>query len=94
MFSFPCQAILTFQAKFPLALTTGMIPESAGLDRECPGAPLPKVAAIVDWYGITDVNDLLDGPNRKSYAVTWLSSMPDREQAFLLPLPVTCWVLM
>jgi len=63
-----------------LALTTGMIPESAGLDRECPGVPLPKVAAIVDWYGITDVNDLLDGPNRKSYAVTWLSSMPNRQE--------------
>lgn len=63
-----------------LALTTGMIPESAGLDRECPGVPLPKLAAIVDWYGITDVNDLLDGPNRKSYAVAWLSSMPDRPQ--------------
>ena len=46
-----------------LALTTGMIPESAGLDRECPGVALPKVAAIVDWYGITDVNDLLEGPN-------------------------------
>jgi acetyl esterase/lipase len=63
-----------------LALTTGMIPESAGLDRECPGVPLPKVAAIVDWYGITDVNDLLDGPNRKSYAVAWLSSMPNRQE--------------
>ena len=25
-----------------LALTTGMIPESAGLDRQCPGAPLPR----------------------------------------------------
>ncbi len=49
-----------------LALTTGMIPESAGLDRECPGAPLPKVAAIINWYGITDVADLLDGPNRKT----------------------------
>jgi acetyl esterase/lipase len=61
-----------------LALTTGMIPESAGLDRECPGVPLPKVAAIVNWYGITDVADLLDGPNRKTYAVAWLSSMPDR----------------
>ena len=63
-----------------LALTTGMIPESAGLDRECPGVPLPKLAAIVDWYGITDVNDLLDGPNRKTYAVAWLSSMPDRQE--------------
>jgi acetyl esterase/lipase len=63
-----------------LALTTGMIPESAGLDRECPGVPLPKVAAIVNWYGITDVVDLLDGPNRKSYAVAWLSSMLNREE--------------
>src|SRR5712691_1893280 len=33
-----------------LPLTTGMIPESAGLDRQCPGAALPKVAAIIDWY--------------------------------------------
>jgi acetyl esterase/lipase len=48
-----------------LALTTGMIPESAGLDRQCPGVPLPKVAAIVDFYGITDVADLLEGPNYK-----------------------------
>jgi acetyl esterase/lipase len=63
-----------------LALTTGLIPESAGLDRECPGVPLPKVAAIVNWYGITDVVDLLDGPNRKSYAVAWLGSMPNREE--------------
>jgi acetyl esterase/lipase len=63
-----------------LSLTTGMIPESAALDRECPGVPLPKVAAIVDWYGITDVNDLLDGPNRKTYAVAWLSSMPNRQE--------------
>lgn len=63
-----------------LALTTGMIPESAGLDRECPGPPLPKVAAIVNWYGITDVADLLDGPNRKTYAVAWLGSMPNREE--------------
>jgi len=63
-----------------LALTTGMIPMSAGLDRQCPGPDLPKVAAILDWYGITDVNDLLDGPNRKAYAVQWLGSLPNKEQ--------------
>jgi len=61
-----------------LALTTAMIPETAGLDRGCPGVPLPKVAAVVDWYGITDVNDLLDGPNRRGYAVQWLGTSPDR----------------
>ena len=57
-----------------------MIPESAGLDRECPGVPLPKPAAIINWYGITDVADLLDSANRKAYAVAWLSSMPNREE--------------
>jgi acetyl esterase/lipase len=72
-----------------LALTTGMIPESAGLDRECPGAPLPKVAAIIDWYGITDVVDLLDGPNRKAYAVQWLASLPNRDEIARRVSPLT-----
>lgn len=63
-----------------LALTTGMIPASAGLDRQCPGPEQLKVSAIVNWYGITDVEDLLDGPNMKTYAVTWLSSMENRRE--------------
>jgi acetyl esterase/lipase len=72
-----------------LALTTGMIPESAGLDRQCPGVPLPKAAAIIDWYGITDVVDLLDGANRKPYAVAWLSSLPNREEVARRVSPLT-----
>jgi acetyl esterase/lipase len=63
-----------------LALTTGMLPASTGLDRECPGPEPLKVSAIVNWYGITDVEDLLDGPNMKTYAVTWLSSMENRAE--------------
>ena len=61
-----------------LALTTGMIPMSAGFDRECPGRDLPKVSAILNWYGITDVNDVLDGPNQRTYAVQWFASLPDK----------------
>ena len=63
-----------------LALTTGMLTPAAGLDRQCPGPDDLKVAAIVNWYGITDVVDLLDGPNQKSYAVGWLGSLPSREE--------------
>jgi acetyl esterase/lipase len=63
-----------------LALTTGMLPASAGLDRQCPGPDNLRVAAIVNWYGIADVDELLDGPNMRPYAVTWLGSAPDREQ--------------
>src|SRR6266404_2683649 len=47
-----------------LSLTTGILPASAGLDRECPGSEDLKVAAIVNWFGISDVVDLLDGPNQ------------------------------
>ena len=63
-----------------LALTTGMLPADSDLGRQCLGSESPKVAAIVNWYGITDVADLLDGENQKSYAVRWMSSMPDRNE--------------
>jgi acetyl esterase/lipase len=61
-----------------LSLTTGMLPPSAGLDRQCPGDETLKVAAIINWYGITDVVDLLDGPNMKTYAVAWMGSLTNR----------------
>lgn len=63
-----------------LSLTTGMLPASAGLERQCPGNEELKVAAIVNWYGITDVGDLLDGPNMKTYAVAWMGSMIQRDE--------------
>jgi len=63
-----------------LALTTGMISSDAGLDRGCQGGEAPKVAAIVNWYGITDVADLLDGENVRSYAVRWFGSLSNRSE--------------
>ena len=63
-----------------LALITGMLPASSSLDRRClDGADL-KVAAIVNWFGITDVDDLLEGENMKTYAVTWLGSQSNRHE--------------
>lgn len=75
-----------------LALTTGMLPESAGLEAQCPGDRLRtwnigppnmdslRVAAIINWYGITDVVDLLDnGPGSSgNFTEAWLGSSPDR----------------
>ena len=72
-----------------LALTTGMMPASAGFDRQCPGTEQLKVAAIVDWYGITDVADLLDGENMRAYAVQWLGSRPDRVEVARRLSPLT-----
>jgi acetyl esterase/lipase len=75
-----------------LSLMAGMTPDSAGLDRQCPSnsdVALPKVAAIINWYGITDVADLLEGPNRKNYAVAWLGSVPNREEIARRVSPLT-----
>jgi dipeptidyl aminopeptidase/acylaminoacyl peptidase len=47
------------------------------------------VAAIIDWYGIYDVADLLDGPNRRTYAVAWLGSLPNREEIARRVSPMT-----
>jgi acetyl esterase/lipase len=72
-----------------LALTTAMIPETAELDKQCPGAPLPKIAAVVNFYGITDVADLLEGPNQKSYAVSWIGNGDDRRDLAKRLSPLT-----
>ena len=76
-----------------LALTTGMLPASAGLDRQCPGdrrrawttgatstAEL-EVAAIINWYGITDVHDLAHRTPGTSgnFTEAWLGSRGDRD---------------
>lgn len=64
-----------------LSLTTGMLAASAGFDAECISAAEPRVAAVVNFYGITDVADLMAGrPNEKSYTVSWLGSQRDREE--------------
>lgn len=63
-----------------LALITGMLTSADGFDDECPGGEEPKVAAIVNWFGISNVSDLLAGANMKSYAVQWLGNQTDKEE--------------
>jgi acetyl esterase/lipase len=78
-----------------LALTTGMIPVSAGFDRSCLVPGEPKVAAIVNFFGITDIADLLDGPNKKPfpenwpYTVQWLGNQPNRAEVAKASSPLT-----
>ena len=72
-----------------LSLTTGMLPLSAGLDRECNRMNEMKVAAIVDWFGITDVDDLYEGANRQDYAVIWMGSMLNRDEIGKRVSPLT-----
>lgn len=75
-----------------LALMTGMLDASAGFDETTGWDPVrvtPKVAAIVNWYGITDVADLLEGPNAQQYAAAWLGSLPNRKELAAAMSPLT-----
>jgi len=95
-----------------LALSMGIIPESAGLGRDCAGfvlpsaggrgaaaapagtslAPLPKIAAVINWFGITDVPDVIDGANRQAAAARWfgdISAAPDLARALELARKVS-----
>lgn len=63
-----------------LALTTGMLSTSSGLDEKCSGTEELKVAAIINWYGVTDVVDVFEGANQQPFAVQWLSGRPDARE--------------
>jgi acetyl esterase/lipase len=73
-----------------LSLITGMLPPDNIFDRQCvveggarwntPAVPEVKVAAIVNWFGIGDVADLLEGPNAKNYAREWFGSLSNAGQ--------------
>jgi acetyl esterase/lipase len=69
-----------------LALMVGLTPRSAGL------GPSGKVAAIINFYGITDVMDVLEGANQQNYALQWIpDSLPDRREIARRVSPQT-WV--
>jgi acetyl esterase/lipase len=75
-----------------LALMTGMLNEAAGFDAAKdwnPARLVLPVAAIINWFGITDVNDLLSGPNRQGYAVSWLGSQAGSEELARRVSPLT-----
>ena len=79
-----------------LALAAGMMPQTAGFTNACAGGgfttsdnSVPKVAAIINWYGITDVNDLLEGANARAYAVQWLGSSSSRGEMARRVSPLT-----
>ena len=72
-----------------LALSLGVLPASLGLDRECANnTPMPKVAAVVNCYGVTDVPDVIDGPQAAAAAMRWFGAMPNRMEFAKLISPI------
>lgn len=69
-----------------LALMVGLTPKQAKF------GPVSKVAAVVNFYGITDVQDQLEGENMRKYATTWVpETLPDRQELSRRVSPVA-WV--
>jgi acetyl esterase/lipase len=77
-----------------LSLITGMLPDGSALDNRCYadekyGDVKMKVAAIINWYGITDVNDVIQGANLKNYGVMWMGSQPNAAEIAKSVSPLT-----
>jgi acetyl esterase/lipase len=66
-----------------LSLMVGMTPKSAKL------GPSSKIAAVVNFYGITDVADQLSGPNMRDYAVAWVPEQSGRLELAARVSPMT-----
>lgn len=85
----PDRVVLTGRsAGAHLALIAGMLPPGSPLANECASDAeirgnrlVPaRAAAVVNWYGITDVADLLEGPHRRLYAEKWIGGRSDGAQ--------------
>lgn len=72
-----------------LALMAGMLRASDGLDGPCAGEPEPHIAAIINYYGITDVQDLIAGPHRTHWAVEWIGTGPNSTELARRMSPLT-----
>jgi acetyl esterase/lipase len=72
-----------------LALISGMLPNETGLENECYGEEQLKVAAIVNWFGVSDVADIVEGANWKNYALMWMGSQPNKVEIAKRVSPLT-----
>ncbi len=65
-----------------LALTLGMLNE-AGFDATCPAGATPRVAAVINWFGVTDVKDVISGPNFNEVPARWFAGMAEADMLAL-----------
>lgn len=72
-----------------LALMTGLLPNDHPYNDSCGPAPDFKIAAVLNFYGITDVTDILTGANKRGFGRDWLGDQPDREAVAKAVSPIT-----
>ena len=72
-----------------LALVTGMAPDNAGLDQDYPAGTRPLAAAFVNFSGIVDVTEVVQGPHQTPWAVTWIPNGPGQLEMAKKVSPLT-----
>jgi acetyl esterase/lipase len=80
-----------------LAMIVAMLPADTNYANECTTVSElfdntlaeVRVAAVVNWFGITDVNDLLVEPHRALYAEQWIGGQLDGEAIARAVSPLT-----
>jgi acetyl esterase/lipase len=74
-----------------LALATGSVPQSAGFAQACDSDSdvTPRPAAIIDWAGISDVNELTTGDLARPFAIAWIGAGPDAQDLARRVSPIT-----
>jgi acetyl esterase/lipase len=78
-----------------LALMIGLLRATDGFDDDCRTAVEPRVVAIIDFYGITDVAELLSGPGKRPfpeqwpYADEWLGNQANKNEIARRASPLT-----
>lgn len=66
-----------------LALMTGLVNKKAKL------GPRSRVRAVINFCGITDVGDQVDGPNMRKYAAAWVPEQDARYELSRRVSPMT-----
>lgn len=72
-----------------LSLITAFLPDKTPLDNNCYGDEKLNVAAVINWFGITDVNDIIQGTNLKNYGMMWMGSQKDAAEIAKSVSPLT-----
>jgi acetyl esterase/lipase len=75
-----------------LALMTALLPNGGEFDKLCAldSDPMLRVAAVVNWFGITDVADQIEGgANKRDYATRWFGAQQMTPQGIELARKVS-----
>lgn len=56
-----------------LSLLAALVRPADGFDGGCPGDEPLRLAAVVNFFGVTDVSDLLDGAHQRAFARRWVT---------------------